>query len=244
MGVRIVEILGRATQGVTRPFICRADDQAIYFVKGRGAGQRSLICEWVAGCLAKNMGLSIAPFAIVDVPQGLIELGSRTDLAELGDGLAFGSRKMDVAELSLAHLPMIPETTQRDVLVFDWWVQNADRSLCAAGGNPNLLWDASAKHLVVIDHNLAFDVEFPVDDFCTSHVFQGQIPALRTDHELQQYYAGVFAKIMANWQAICATVPDEWWYIDREQTLPVALSSHTMQQCLMRYHDRAFWNMK
>ena len=51
MIVQIVEIIGRATQGVTKPFICRGEDEEIYFVKGRGAGKRSLICEWVVGNL-------------------------------------------------------------------------------------------------------------------------------------------------------------------------------------------------
>ena len=51
MNIQIVEIIGRSTQGITRPFICRGEDGHIYFVKGRGAGKRSLICEWIAGNL-------------------------------------------------------------------------------------------------------------------------------------------------------------------------------------------------
>ena len=32
--VVIEEVLGRSTQGMTRPFICRGDDGEIYYVKG------------------------------------------------------------------------------------------------------------------------------------------------------------------------------------------------------------------
>ena len=65
MSLEIVEIMGRAQQGVTQPFICRGEDDQVYFVKGRGAGRRSLICEWIAGQLGRLLGLPIAPFGIV-----------------------------------------------------------------------------------------------------------------------------------------------------------------------------------
>lgn len=34
MSLEIVEIMGRAQQGVTQPFICRGEDDQVYFVKG------------------------------------------------------------------------------------------------------------------------------------------------------------------------------------------------------------------
>ena len=45
MTVRIVEVIGRSVQGITRPFICRGDDGQQYFVKGNGAGRRAFIAE-------------------------------------------------------------------------------------------------------------------------------------------------------------------------------------------------------
>jgi hypothetical protein len=47
MPLSIVEILGRSKQGRTRPFLCCCDDDQLYFVKGRDAGHRSLLCEWL-----------------------------------------------------------------------------------------------------------------------------------------------------------------------------------------------------
>lgn len=47
MPIQIVEILSRSIQGVTRPFVCRGEDGCTYFVKGHGAGRRSLIAEYV-----------------------------------------------------------------------------------------------------------------------------------------------------------------------------------------------------
>ena len=39
MTVNIVEIIRRSTQGITRPFLCRGDDNWLYYVKGHGAGR-------------------------------------------------------------------------------------------------------------------------------------------------------------------------------------------------------------
>lgn len=244
MSVQIVEIIGRATQGVTKPFICRGEDEHIYFVKGRGAGKRSLICEWVAGNLALKLGLPVAPFEVVDVPDSLIQLGMRDDLRELGSGLAFGSRKLGVVELSISHLDHVPEKTQRDVLAFDWWVRNDDRTLSEAGGNPNLFWDVETEQLVVIDHNQAFDAEFSVENFVYLHAFHGQIDALCGDWVMQQQYCNLFAQALSDWDVICNTVPPEWWFADPEQTLPADFDRDAMYQLLLRCQTDTFWKMR
>ncbi|WP_311548610.1 HipA family kinase [Paraburkholderia atlantica] len=73
--VQIAEILGRATQGITRPFICRGEDEQLYFVKGRHAGRRSLVAEWLGSSMAAAFGLPVAPFRIAQVQEELINVG-------------------------------------------------------------------------------------------------------------------------------------------------------------------------
>ena len=65
----ITEIGERTQQGMTRPFRCGADDGHSYYLKSRGAGWRSLVCEWIAGQLAVALELPIAPFAQVRVDE-------------------------------------------------------------------------------------------------------------------------------------------------------------------------------
>ena len=96
--VVIEEVLGRSTQGVTKPFICRGDDGAIYFVKGRGAGRRSQICEWVAAKLATEYGIPIAEFALAEIPVEFVDAGVLPDIGELGSGIAFASRELSHAQ--------------------------------------------------------------------------------------------------------------------------------------------------
>jgi hypothetical protein len=57
----IVEIQGRSEQGVTQPFRCRTDDGVLCYVKGAGAGRRSMICEWIAAHLGRAFGLPVPP---------------------------------------------------------------------------------------------------------------------------------------------------------------------------------------
>jgi hypothetical protein len=90
--IQIIEVIGRSEQGQTRPFLCLGDDGRTYYVKGRGAGRRSLLCEWTAGNLAAALRLPIAPFQIVNVPAVLVQRAvPGLALNELGAGAAFGS---------------------------------------------------------------------------------------------------------------------------------------------------------
>ena len=159
--VTIEEVLERSPQGMTKPFICRGDDGEIYYVKGAGAGRRSLICEWVAGHLATALGLPVAGYAMAEVPSALILHGTRADIRELGSGLVFASRQIaNAQELTLTTRDRVPDSVALDVIVFDWWLQNEDRHLTENGGNPNLLWDMTGEKLAVIDHKLACDPNF------------------------------------------------------------------------------------
>ena len=171
---QIIEILGRSEQGMTKPYICRGDDDNIYFVKGVGAGRRSQVCEWIAGSLGIELSLPIAPFKIVEVPDELVE--DNPQYSDLGFGPAFGSLRQTIMELNYAGIEQVPDELQRKVLAFDWWIHNNDRMLTESGGNPNLFWEPEGEQLVVIDHNQAFDPEFSAKDFLDYHVFSGGRP--------------------------------------------------------------------
>ncbi len=243
MTIEIVEIMGRSRQGITRPFICRGDDDQVYFVKGHDAGRRGLICEWVAGQLGLRLGLPIAPFEIVDVPPELLSIAMRTDIRDLGAGKAFGSRKRPVVELTAAQVAGVSDKEQRDVLAFDWWVCNSDRTLGDLGGNPNLFWDMEEEHLVVIDHNQAFDPSCSARNFVDLHAFWGQAQWIFNDWIVQQEYVERFRQAMVDWDVICDSVPSEWHFVDAEQTVPTNFDFQATRQWLLRYQTDAFWDL-
>jgi hypothetical protein len=238
----IVEILERSEQGRTRPFLCRCEDDRLYYVKGRDAGPRSLLCEWLAGHLARALGLPLPEFTIVQAERSLIDL--YPEGSDLGTAPAFASAKVEhVQELTVSHLKDVDASLQRDVLVFDWWVRNQDRTLTAISGNPNLMWNAAANRLVVIDHNLAFDRDFSTAGFSEGHVFQERIPSVFQDLAERGRYAQRLRAALAVWPDACKNTPEEWWFADAERTIPTDFDPALTLNMLNRCANEDFWRL-
>lgn len=239
----IVEVLRRSEQGKSAPFLCRADDGYSYFVKGLHAGRESQIKEWLCGRLAETLGLPIAPFSLVDVPQELLDARLQPEARSLGLGPAFGSRLVEPVEwFNLGHRRRVAETLQRDVLAFDWWVRNADRTLSERGGNPNLLWDLGQDRLVVIDHNLSFDPDFNIADFFGLHVFSAAASGLVGDLWRREEMSERLMKALEVWPQAVRELPPEWRYSDPEQTLPCRFEPDAALDCLRRASREDFWS--
>ncbi len=240
----IVEVLRRSVQGKSEPFICRADDGHIYYVKGLHAGRESQIKEWLCANLAAAFGLPIAPFAVVEVPEALISARLLPDIRQLGSGAAFGSRAVESSVwLNRSHLVAVPPAQQQDVLAFDWWVHNADRTLTEQGGNPNLLWDEAGGQLVVIDHNLAFDAGFDAREFLSSHVFSAAAPEVFDDFLRRADIAQRLTQALTVWNEACAGLPPEWRYNDLEATLPCRFDLDAAYRHLQRAGHENFWSI-
>ncbi len=72
--IPIIEILGPAEQGLSRPYKCRGEDGRLYYVKGRQTDRHSLWSEWLCGHLALAFGLNLPPFRLVEIPAELLAL--------------------------------------------------------------------------------------------------------------------------------------------------------------------------
>ena len=132
---------------------------------------------------------------------------------------------------------------RRDVLMFDWWIHNADRTLTTRSGNPNLLWGADDEGLVVIDHNAAFDPEFSPRAFSETHVFSGEIPSIFHDLVEPARYTERLQRALAAWTEACQNVPDEWWFADEERTVPANFDPEVELALLNRCTQQAFWKL-
>lgn len=240
--LEIQEVLRRTEQGVTRPFLCRASNHALYYVKGRNIGVRDLICEWLGANLARSFGLPVADFDILLIPE---EIRLYSSLGKLiGGEYAFGSKQTAQAEeFQWSHVERTGVDTRNDLVVFDWWIRNTDRQLSQLGGNPNLLWDTTTSSPVVIDHNQAFDPAFNVSSFLEGHVFRGQIAELFNDAEKRRYYGAKINEALACWEAATQSIPSEWFYLDEEQTLPVGFNVNEALEILKRFDQADFWKV-
>ncbi len=242
MPIEIDEVLRRSEQGATEPYICRGSDGKLYFVKGRGAGYDSLVKEWVAGQLARRLGLPIPTFCFVDVPQGLYEAGRSGPLGDLGAGLLFGSENVEnVNEISFVNVDKAPAELKRDIAAFDWWIKNGDRTLTEAGGNPNLLWSETDHRLVVIDHNLAFDEEVTLRSQLESHIFRQSLSEICDRADLRARYTARFEEAFVELPQIFRDIPERWFYVDDACTVDINLSLDRIESILERHRVPAFW---
>jgi hypothetical protein len=154
--VRATRYVTPLREGGSLPALMEADDDGLYVVKFRGAGQgaKALVAELVAGELARRLELTVPELAFVELDPvlGLAEPDPEiqdliTASAGLNIGLDFlpGALPFDPA----VNAPLDPEIAAA-VVWFDALVTNVDRT----PRNPNLLvWH---ERLWLIDHGAAF----------------------------------------------------------------------------------------
>lgn len=217
----VVEIIRRLEQGVTRPFLVRAEDGTLYVAKGLETTRRGLMAEWLCAHLARELDVNIPDFTLLDVPPELAGAFG-PEGAALGVGLVFGSLcEAGVQEFAITQLKHIDADARRKLLIFDWWVENADRSLTPHGGNPNLLWRAAQSRLIAIDHNLAFDDKFDEAGFFETHVFREDAAAVFDDLIGKAETSALLEKALGCFDATVASLPPAWYWVDVEQTVRV-----------------------
>ena len=239
--VQITEVLNRSVQGRTLPFRCRGADGRQYYVKGRGAGRRSLIAEWLACNMAKEFGLPVAEFRVVEVPEALAQLGL-PEFDELGVGYAFGSLISEhVIDLPFSYIDRVPAMLRRDIAVFDWWVKNGDRNLTANGGNVNLLWQVVQQELVVIDYNLAFDDTFDASDFLATHVFAQDWNDVYQDYIARPEYMQRMKGALLQFDRAYDQMPEDW--LEAAPGVPALISPQQVKAVLESVDLEIFWNM-
>jgi hypothetical protein len=215
--IEIIEILHPAQQGRTTPWLCKGEDGFLYYVKGHRATPKGLAREWLGAHLAKAFGLPTPEFLIVNLPSSLLKL--YRDLP-LRAGEAFASRLVPQAtDFIFDHLTSTPESVKKDIFLFDFWVQNEDRTLSELGGNPNLLW--CNQSVVVIDHNLIFPDTFSLPDFIDTHVFSSVCNPLFSDMLQRKAYQSKLDLALTAWPSAWTSMPEEWQedcQLNEEQT--------------------------
>ena len=141
-------------EGGSLPAVVEADDDGMYVLKFRGAGQgaKALVAESIAGGIAQALGLPIPEIVLVELDPGLARTEPDPEIQHL-------IRASDGLNLALDYLPGAvnfdpaaerPEAELASRIVwFDAYVSNVDRT----ARNTNLLiWH---RRLYLIDHGAA-----------------------------------------------------------------------------------------
>lgn len=201
-------------EGGSLPALIEADDNGMYVLKFRGAGQgpKALIAELVAGELARAVGLAIPEIVLVELDPDLARTEPDAEIQDLlrasaGLNLALDYLPGSVAFDPLAHPP--EADTASAIVWFDAFVTNIDRT----PRNSNLLvWH---RRLWLIDHGASLYFHHQWGD----PLQQGRTPfAAIKDHVLLPWASAIDSAdarlaprlTPAVMQAIVAAIPDSW----------------------------------
>jgi hypothetical protein len=153
--VRATRYVTPLREGGSLPALVEADDDGLYVLKFRGAGQgpRSLVAELVGGEIGRRLGLLVPEIAFVELDPALAGAEPDPEIQDLLRASAGLNLGLDFLPGSLAFdpaagFPVDPEVAA-DVVWLDALLTNVDRT----ARNPNLLvWHG---RLWLIDHGAA-----------------------------------------------------------------------------------------
>jgi len=201
-------------EGGSLPAIIEADDDGLYVLKFRGAGQgsKALIAEFLAGEIARLAGLPVPEIVFVELPAELARTEPDPEIQSLISASAGLNIALDYLPGSVIFDPLVlkPDAQLASGIVwFDAFVCNVDRTV----RNVNMLiWH---RRLWLIDHgaSLYFHHAWNGRDQHAASPF-----ALIKDHVLLEY-ASALAEVDARMPAVLTPdklagivrlVPDAW----------------------------------
>src|SRR5258708_9024 len=167
MNVRTVTATRYVTplrEGGSLPAIIEADDDGMYVLKFRGAGQgpKALIAELVAGELARAAGLPVPEIVFVELDPELARTEPDPEIQDLIRASAGLNLALDYLPGSITFDPVVDKPDPglaSSVVWLDALISNVDRT----PRNPNILtWH---KKLWLIDHGASLYFHHASSDF-------------------------------------------------------------------------------
>jgi hypothetical protein len=201
-------------EGGSLPAVIEADDDGMYVLKFRGAGQgpKALVAEWIAGELARALGLPVPELVAVELHDELALAEPDSEIQDLMRASLGVNLGMDYLPRSISFDPAVerPDAALASAIVwFDAFVMNVDRT----ARNTNLLvWH---RAITLIDHGAALYFHHDWDS-ATERV-TGRFPQVK-DHVLLPYatqlaavderLSGLVTRALL--EAIVEALPDDW----------------------------------
>jgi hypothetical protein len=138
-------------EGGSLPAIVEADDDGLYVLKFRGAGQgaRALIAELLSGEIARSLGLPVPELVFADLDQDLSRTEPDPEIHALIQDSAGLNLALDYLPGSVMYDPVVHRTAAdlaSRIVWFDAFVSNVDRT---ARNTNMLMWH---QQLWLIDH--------------------------------------------------------------------------------------------
>jgi hypothetical protein len=214
--VRVTRYVTPLREGGSLPAIVEADDDGLYVLKFRGAGQgpQALIAELVAGEIARALRLPVPELVFAELDPDLARTEPDPEIFALVRASGGLNLALDYLPGAVMFDPLVnkpdAETASR-IVWFDAYVTNVDRT----ARNPNLLmWH---RRLWLIDHGASLYFHHMPDwidggdraadpfSLIKEHVLRHRATRLEQIDE-----AMAAALTPASIEAIVALIPDSW----------------------------------
>jgi hypothetical protein len=201
-------------EGGSLPAIIEADDEGLYVLKFRGAGQgiKALIAELVSGEIARFLDLRVPEIVLVDLNTVLARTEPDPEIQDLIKASGGLNLALDYLPGSITYDPLIEKPDAKsasEIVWLDAFAANVDRT----ARNANLLW--WHRNLWLIDHGAALFYHHNREKFLSNsrnpfkqikdHIllpFGDQIEAV--DAELSRRLTPEVLR------EIIALIPDDW----------------------------------
>jgi hypothetical protein len=212
-------------EGGSLPAIIEADDDGMYVLKFRGAGQgpKALVAELLAGELARAAGLPVPVIVFAELDPDLARTEPDPEIQSLIRTSAGVNLAIDYLPGSVTFDPVMeqpPADLASAIVWFDAFVTNVDRT----ARNTNLLmWH---RQLWLIDHGAALYFHHAWDEDYIAHS-KTPFPLIK-DHVLLPFATQLeeAAQLMAERitpeaiAAVVALLPDAWLAGDTPESAP------------------------
>jgi hypothetical protein len=212
--VNVTRYVTPLREGGSLPAIVEADDDGLYVLKFRGAGQgvKALVAELVAGEIARALGLRVPEIAFANLDAVLGRTEPDPEIQDLLRASAGLNLALDYLPSSITFDPLVEKIDAQlasQIVWFDCFVTNVDRT----PRNTNLLvWH---KNLWLIDHGAALYFHHAWQNWAE----QSRRPFVQVkDHVLLPQAADLgaadaeFRKLLTAEiiNSIVSLIPDEW----------------------------------
>jgi hypothetical protein len=212
--VRVTRYVTPLREGGSLPAIAEADDQFLYVIKFRGAGQgaRSLIAELIGGEIARSLGLRVPEivFATLDASFGRTEPDEEIqDLLKASVGLNLGLHYLSGAISFDPLVTCVDPGLASSILWLDCLLTNVDRT----SNNTNMLvWN---KELWLIDHGASLYFHYAPENW----ELKAETPFTQVKNHVLLPYASRLQEADDQFQSLLTAeklkdiiqkIPDEW----------------------------------
>jgi hypothetical protein len=214
--VRATRYVTAFREGGSLPGLVEADDDGLYVVKFRGAGQgpRVLVAEWIAGEIARALGLLVPELVSIDLVAGIADSEPDQEIHDLLEASIGRNIGLDFLPGALTYSPDIGSAPDPDwaasVVWLDALVTNPDRS----AKNPNMLvWHGRTW---LIDHGASLFIHHTWRD-PEAHARRSFGERIR-DHVLLPFASSIatvddhLAPFVTTdlLESLVAAIPDDW----------------------------------